>query len=84
MLLARFARAGGESLFKVYCSQCHGTGATGAEGYPNLNDDEWIWGGTIEEIAVWSRLGDEERRAVCEQARRRNQSRKHSNSSSEV
>jgi len=48
--LARFARAGGKSLFKVYCSQCHGTGATGSVGYPNLNDDEWVWGGTIEEI----------------------------------
>jgi cytochrome c oxidase cbb3-type subunit 3 len=48
--LARFASAGGKSLFKVYCSQCHGTGATGAPGYPNLNDDEWIWGGTIDQI----------------------------------
>lgn len=48
--LARFARAGGESLFKVNCSQCHGSGAAGSEGYPNLNDDEWIWGGTPEAI----------------------------------
>jgi cytochrome c oxidase cbb3-type subunit 3 len=48
--LERFARAGGRSAFKVYCSQCHGTGAEGAPGYPNLNDDEWLWGGTIEEI----------------------------------
>lgn len=48
--LARFARAGGKSLYKVYCSQCHGTGATGSAGYPNLNDDEWLWGGTIEQI----------------------------------
>lgn len=48
--LARFARAGGKSLFKVYCSQCHGTGATGSVGYPNLNDDEWVWGGSIEQI----------------------------------
>jgi len=48
--LARFATAGGKSLFKVYCSQCHGTGATGAVGYPNLNDDEWIWGGSIDQI----------------------------------
>ena len=48
--LARFARAGGRSIYKVYCSQCHGTGAAGAEGYPNLNDDEWIWGGTIDDI----------------------------------
>lgn len=48
--MARFARAGGSSAFKVYCSQCHGSGAQGAAGYPNLNDDEWIWGGTPEEI----------------------------------
>ncbi len=48
--LARFARAGGSSAFKVYCSQCHGSGASGAAGYPNLNDDEWIWGGTPEAI----------------------------------
>jgi cytochrome c oxidase cbb3-type subunit 3 len=48
--LRRFASASGKSLFKVYCSQCHGTGATGSSGYPNLNDDEWIWGGTIDEI----------------------------------
>lgn len=48
--LARFARAGGRSTFKVYCSQCHGSGAAGSEGYANLNDDEWIWGGTVEEI----------------------------------
>jgi cytochrome c oxidase cbb3-type subunit 3 len=48
--LSRFANAGGRSLFKVNCSQCHGTGAEGAPGYPNLNDDSWIWGGTIEDI----------------------------------
>ncbi len=55
--LARFARAGGESLFKVHCSQCHGTGATGSVGYPNLNDDEWIWGGSIEQIATTITVG---------------------------
>lgn len=48
--LSRFAVAGGRSAFKVYCSQCHGTGAEGAVGYPNLNDDEWIWGGSVEQI----------------------------------
>lgn len=48
--LARFARAGGQSAYKVNCSQCHGTGAEGAAGYPNLNDDAWIWGGTIDDI----------------------------------
>jgi cytochrome c oxidase cbb3-type subunit 3 len=48
--LLRFAIAGGESAYKVYCSQCHGSGAQGAAGYPNLNDDAWIWGGSIDQI----------------------------------
>ncbi len=48
--LLRFATAGGESLFKVYCSQCHGTGAQGGPGYPNLNDDDWLWGGDLDTI----------------------------------
>ncbi|MFZ2099027.1 MAG: cytochrome-c oxidase, cbb3-type subunit III [Oricola sp.] len=48
--LVQFATAGGASLFKVYCVQCHGSGAQGGPGYPNLNDDSWIWGGTIEDI----------------------------------
>lgn len=48
--LTRFATAAGSSLFKVNCSQCHGTGAVGSVGYPNLNDDEWIWGGSIDQI----------------------------------
>lgn len=49
-VLSAFASAGGASAFKVYCSQCHGSGAEGGFGYPNLNDDEWIWGGTVEQI----------------------------------
>ncbi|HTO27558.1 MAG TPA: cytochrome-c oxidase, cbb3-type subunit III [Devosia sp.] len=48
--LARFATASGASSFRVNCTQCHGTGAAGSPGYPNLNDDAWIWGGTVEEI----------------------------------
>ncbi|WP_224702321.1 cytochrome-c oxidase, cbb3-type subunit III [Devosia aquimaris] len=48
--LNRFASAAGESAFKVNCTQCHGTGAAGGPGYPNLNDDSWIWGGTIDAI----------------------------------
>lgn len=50
--LLRFAIAGGSSAYKVYCSQCHGSGAQGAkaQGYPNLNDDAWLWGGTIDDI----------------------------------
>jgi cytochrome c oxidase cbb3-type subunit 3 len=48
--LAKFATAAGRSLFKVNCAQCHGTGAAGAPGYPNLNDDDWIFGGSIDQI----------------------------------
>ena len=48
--LTRFAVQGGKSAYKVYCSQCHGGGAEGAAGYPNLNDDDWLWGGTIDDI----------------------------------
>ena len=49
--LLSFALAGGRSAFAVNCSQCHGSGAEGAAGYPNLNDDDWLWGGSLEEIA---------------------------------
>jgi cytochrome c oxidase cbb3-type subunit III len=44
------ASTGGALLFKENCASCHGTGAQGAKGYPNLNDDEWIWGGTLNDI----------------------------------
>jgi len=49
--LLEFALAGGRSAFNVNCSQCHGSGAQGFKGYPNLNDDEWLWGGTLKEIS---------------------------------
>lgn len=48
--LTQFATAGGAAAFKVNCVQCHGSGAAGSPGYPNLNDDDWIWGGKIEDI----------------------------------
>jgi cytochrome c oxidase cbb3-type subunit 3 len=44
------AIAGGAAAFKVNCVQCHGSGAAGSEGYPNLNDDDWLWGGDIKTI----------------------------------
>jgi cytochrome c oxidase cbb3-type subunit 3 len=49
--LNRFAVAAGGAVFRTNCSQCHGSGAAGAKGYPNLLDDDWLWGGTIEDIA---------------------------------
>ncbi|MFN4039295.1 MAG: cytochrome-c oxidase, cbb3-type subunit III [Erythrobacter sp.] len=44
------AIAGGSAAFKVNCVQCHGAGAAGSEGYPNLNDNDWLWGGTLTDI----------------------------------
>jgi len=44
------AIAGGSAAFKVNCVQCHGAGAAGSEGYPNLNDNDWVWGGTLTDI----------------------------------
>jgi cytochrome c oxidase cbb3-type subunit 3 len=48
--LLQFAVAGGRAAFRVNCIQCHGSGAAGSKGYPNLNDDDWLWGGTLDQI----------------------------------
>ncbi|MCB9983692.1 MAG: cytochrome-c oxidase, cbb3-type subunit III [Rhodospirillales bacterium] len=48
--LYAFASAGGASAFKDNCATCHGAGGIGAKGYPNLNDDDWLWGGALEDI----------------------------------
>ncbi|MFN0262463.1 cytochrome-c oxidase, cbb3-type subunit III [Tepidamorphus sp. 3E244] len=49
--MLQFAMASGRAAFGDNCAGCHGTGATGFTGFPNLNDDEWIWGGSLEEIS---------------------------------
>jgi cytochrome c oxidase cbb3-type subunit III len=49
--LFRIAMARGKAAFGDNCSACHGLGGGGAKGgYPNLNDDDWIWGGTLDQI----------------------------------
>lgn len=48
--LFAFAMAAGNAAFQTNCAPCHGRGATGNPGYPNLNDDDWLWGGTLAEI----------------------------------
>jgi cytochrome c oxidase cbb3-type subunit 3 len=54
-----FALNAGAAVFRTNCAQCHGTGAAGvqASGYPNLLDDDWLWGGDIEAIAFTVRHG---------------------------
>ena len=48
--LFAFATAQGRAAFGNNCAPCHGVGGGGAKGYPNLNDDDWLWGGTIDQI----------------------------------
>jgi cytochrome c oxidase cbb3-type subunit 3 len=43
-------KAMGERMFLTYCSQCHGSDARGAKGYPNLTDKDWLWGGEPQAI----------------------------------
>ena len=36
----------GQRLFMQNCSQCHGSDARGNMGFPNLTDDDWLYGGS--------------------------------------
>ncbi|MEM5477529.1 cytochrome-c oxidase, cbb3-type subunit III [Pacificibacter sp. AS14] len=49
--LGDYATNMGAAVFRANCSQCHGSGAAGNVGYPNLLDNDWLWGGSVDEIA---------------------------------
>ncbi|MFO8127597.1 cytochrome-c oxidase, cbb3-type subunit III [Yoonia sp.] len=55
--LMRYASSAGAAVFRNNCSQCHGSGAAGFTGYPNLLDDDWLWGGDFENIEYTVRHG---------------------------
>lgn len=55
--LLDFARAQGRVAFADNCAPCHGAGGGGAKGYPNLNDDDWLWGGKLAAIEQTIRHG---------------------------
>ena len=44
------ARAVGQKLFINYCSQCHASDARGGKGFPNLTDEDWLYGGDPQTI----------------------------------
>ncbi len=55
--LREIALAQGRAAFGDNCSACHGSGAQGSVGYPNLNDDDWLWGGTLNDIHTTLQYG---------------------------
>lgn len=55
--LMEFVQRGAATQFASNCAPCHGRGAQGVKGYPNLNDDDWLWGGTLDDIAKTLRFG---------------------------
>lgn len=46
-----------EPIYGQNCQACHGAGGIGGPGFPRLNDDIWLWGGTADEIATTLRVG---------------------------
>ena len=55
--LMHAAVEGGRAAFRVHCVQCHGSGAAGSKGYPNLNDDDWLWGGDLATLETTITVG---------------------------
>jgi cytochrome c oxidase cbb3-type subunit 3 len=55
--LMEFVMRGGAAQFSNNCAPCHGRGAQGFKGYPNLNDDDWLWGGSTEQLEKTIRYG---------------------------
>jgi cytochrome c oxidase cbb3-type subunit 3 len=42
----------GSRLFANNCAQCHGSDAQGGNGYPNLTDSDWLYGGAPETVVL--------------------------------
>ena len=55
--LQAYAMQVGQSVFGDNCATCHGAGGAGAKGYPNLRDDVWLWGGSLDEIRHTIQVG---------------------------
>lgn len=55
--LLSYASAAGRTAFLDNCAPCHGAGGQGAAGYPNLIDDDWLWGGSYGDILTTLEVG---------------------------
>ena len=51
------ARRIGQRLFATNCSVCHGSDARGSFGFPDLTDNDWLWGGEPEQILTTLKQG---------------------------
>ena len=55
--LSAYTEASAKVLFGDNCAPCHGSAGQGGPGYPVLVDDNWLWGGTVENIEQTLTLG---------------------------
>ena len=55
--LMRTVRSTGRGLFGDNCAACHGRDGKGRANYPDLTDDDWLWGGGPELIEQTLRVG---------------------------
>jgi len=59
--LLNFAQASARATFKTFCASCHGAGGQGGPDFPVLADDDWLYGGSMDDITqsiAWGRIGD--------------------------
>ena len=55
--LMQTVRSTGRQLFGDNCAACHGRDGRGRANYPDLTDDDWLWGGGPELIEQTMRVG---------------------------
>jgi cytochrome c oxidase cbb3-type subunit 3 len=55
--LLNYAMAGGKVVFADNCAPCHGSQGSGSTNFPVLADDDWLWGGSLDEIETTIRFG---------------------------
>ena len=48
--LLGLALAHGKAAFGENCAPCHGSGGQGGKGYRNLTNEDWLWGGKVDDI----------------------------------
>jgi cytochrome c oxidase cbb3-type subunit 3 len=55
--LMKLVRTTGHQLFGDNCAACHGADGRGRANYPDLTDEDWLWGGGPEKIAETMKIG---------------------------